>query len=124
MVMVISLGLNRSPPHYLYGSSGPVRRSRRASNVGKEEPSLARPRFAGLSRLRYGIISPPLALGGEGVEVRPVRVRPFLAPIRVPAGRPQAQGYMIWQHLQTCARMQELTLGIQNHIGFKGSLCR
>ena len=32
----------------------------------------------------YGIISPPLALGGEGVEVRPVRVRPFLAPTRGP----------------------------------------
>ena len=35
-------------------------------------------------------------------------------------GRPQAQGYMIWQLLQTCARMKELTLGIQNHIGFMG----
>ena len=45
MVMVISLGLYRSPPRYLYGSSGPVRRSRRASNVGKEEPFLAGLRF-------------------------------------------------------------------------------
>ena len=43
MVMVI-LGLYRSPPRYLNSSPGPVRRSRRrASSVGVEEPSLARP---------------------------------------------------------------------------------
>ena len=57
----------------------------RASSFGKEEPSLARPHFAGLPRLRHGIISPPLALGEGGVEVRPVRVRPFLVSIRAPA---------------------------------------
>ena len=46
MVMVIYLGLYRSLPRYLDGSSGPVRRERRrASNIGKEEPSLARPPF-------------------------------------------------------------------------------
>ena len=46
MVMVICLGLYRSLPRYLYSSSGPVRRERRrASNLGKEEPSLARPLF-------------------------------------------------------------------------------
>ena len=64
MVMVIRLGLNRSLPRYLYGNSGPVQRERRrASNTGKEEPFLARPHFVALSRLRYGIIPPPLALG-------------------------------------------------------------
>ena len=43
MVMVICLGLYRSLPRYLCGSSGPVRRERRrASNAGREEPSLAR----------------------------------------------------------------------------------
>ena len=36
-VMVISLGLYRSPPRYLYGSSGSVRRKRRrASNVSED----------------------------------------------------------------------------------------
>ena len=55
--LVIRLGLYRSLPCYLGSSFGPVRRMlRRASNAGKEEPSLARPHFAGLSRLRYGII--------------------------------------------------------------------
>ena len=49
MVMVIRLGLYRSLPRYLYSSSGPVRRERRrASNIGKEEPSLARPLFVAL----------------------------------------------------------------------------
>ena len=66
MVMVIHIGLYRSLPRYLYDNSGSVRRERRrASNTGKEEPSLARPHFAGLSQLRYGIVSPPLALGME-----------------------------------------------------------
>ena len=85
MVMVISLGLYRSPPRYLNSSSGPARRMlRRASNAGREEPSLARPHFVGLSRLRYALrvtvwyYSPPLALGIGGVGVRPRRVRPFL----------------------------------------------
>ena len=57
MVMVIRLGLYRSLPCYLGSSFGPARRVlRRASNAGEEKPSLARPHFAGLSRLRYGII--------------------------------------------------------------------
>ena len=44
MVMVICLGLYRSLPCYLGSSFGPVR-LRRASNAGREEPSLARPHF-------------------------------------------------------------------------------
>ena len=74
---------------------------RRASSFGKEEPSLARPHFAGLPRLRYGIISPPLALGEGGVEVRPVRVRPFLVSIRAPAApapHPSYSSFSISRH--------------------------
>ena len=53
--MVMCLGLYRSLPRYLCGSSGPVRRERRrASNTGKEEPSLARPHFVALSRSYMG----------------------------------------------------------------------
>ena len=55
MVMVIHLGLYRSLPCYLGSSFGPVR-LRRASNAGREEPSLARPHFVGFPRLRYGIV--------------------------------------------------------------------
>ena len=54
---------------------------------------------------------------------RPAVVGPHQPPLEVSSpspGRLQAKGYMIWQHLQTCARMKELTLGIQNHIGFMG----
>ena len=48
MVMVISLGLYRSPTRYLVSSSGPMR-FRRASNTVGKEPSLVQrnARFAG-----------------------------------------------------------------------------
>ena len=56
MVMVIRLGLYRSLPCYLGSSFGPARRVlRRASNAGKEKPSLARPHFAGSYR-DYGMV--------------------------------------------------------------------
>ena len=55
VVMVIDLGLYRSPPRYLFGSPGPVRRSRRrASTVGVEEPSLARPHLP--ASRNYGMV--------------------------------------------------------------------
>ena len=85
MVMVISLAVSTGPYHTTsMVAPAPCVVRRRTSSFGKEEPSLARPHFAGLPRLRHGIISPPLALSGGGVGVRPVRVRPFPMSIRAP----------------------------------------
>ena len=90
MVMVIRLGLSRSLPRYLYSSSGPVRRERRrASNLGKEEPSLARPLFVALSLRDYGmILFRHLWRWVWGVGVRPRRVRPVPSYPGSGRGRP------------------------------------
>ena len=44
--------------------------------------------------------------------------------LTVVTGQRQANGGITRQDLQTCARMKELTEGIQNHIGFMGSFRR
>ena len=60
---------------YLMGSSGPVRRAPPCLNC-RCGRTFSRPApLAGFTRLRYGIVAPPLALGVWGVEIRPFRVR-------------------------------------------------
>ena len=66
--MVIHLGLNRSPPRYLIGSPGSVRLAPSCLNC-RCGGTFSRPApLAGFTRLRYGIVSPPLALGVWGVS--------------------------------------------------------
>ena len=60
MVMVIHLGLNRSPPRYLISSPGSVRLAPPCLNC-RCGRTFSRPApLAGFTRLRYGIVAPPV----------------------------------------------------------------
>ena len=96
MVMVICLGLDRSLPRYLCGSSGPVRRERRrASNAGREERTFSRATpfrrltaitvwyYSATSGVGYGMLgsgpvgsAPSCPIRGPGLAF----LRPFVLP--------------------------------------------